>query len=91
MFLDCVFAVRSVTGLTAIALVLDFTKRHPPQSFTAEVRKLPYPLVIPQKRPGSGRRGFVNAYAPALEKVRIDSETFGHFIMGLEESIVVSF
>ncbi|KAI3011981.1 hypothetical protein CBS147346_896 [Aspergillus niger] len=41
---------------------------------------LPLPVVIPQQRPGSQERGFMAAYAPALESCGIDQKTFLRFI-----------
>lgn len=42
--------------------------------------KLPYPVIIPQRRPGSKNRGFVRAYAPDLAACDIDQATFLHFL-----------
>ncbi|KAJ5758947.1 hypothetical protein N7520_006103 [Penicillium odoratum] len=42
--------------------------------------RLPYPVIIPQRRPGSKKRGFVNAYAPILEQTGISQEVFIKFI-----------
>jgi hypothetical protein len=51
---------------------------------------LPCPVIIPQKRPGNKTRGFVRAYAPALEAVGIDERTWMDFMRSFEESIRVS-
>ncbi|EGX93346.1 hypothetical protein CCM_04720 [Cordyceps militaris CM01] len=41
---------------------------------------LSLPVVIPQQRPGSAERGFMAAYAPALESAGIDQRTFMSFL-----------
>lgn len=41
---------------------------------------LPFPVVIPQQRPGSQDRGFMAAYAPCLEYCGIDQHSFLQFI-----------
>jgi hypothetical protein len=41
--------------------------------------KLPLPVIIPQRRPRNKARGFVRAYAPVLEDVGIDQDTFLRF------------
>ncbi|KAF7596221.1 hypothetical protein BBP40_002753 [Aspergillus hancockii] len=53
-------------------------------------RRLPYPVVIPQRRPGSKERGWVNAYAPALEQYGINQEMLSDFISSLNKAIQVS-
>jgi hypothetical protein len=42
--------------------------------------KLAYPVIIPQRRPGSKSRGFVRAYPPDLARFGIDQEAFLHFL-----------
>ncbi|KAF2106004.1 hypothetical protein BDV96DRAFT_591682 [Lophiotrema nucula] len=41
---------------------------------------LPYPIIIPQRRPGTKGRGFARAYPPALEAFNINQEAFLHFL-----------
>ena len=41
-----------------------------------ETRKLRVPVVIPQRRPQSKKRGFIRAYAPDLAAVGIDQATW---------------
>jgi hypothetical protein len=48
--------------------------------------KLPYPIIIPQRRPGNKKRGFARAYAPDLEAFGIDEETFCRFLNNFDES-----
>lgn len=41
---------------------------------------LPYPVVIPQRRPGNKSRGFVEAYAPVLQQFGIPQDEFISFV-----------
>ena len=52
--------------------------------------RLQYPVVIPQRRPGTKARGFVRAYAPDLENVGIDEVTFSTFLHNFQESAKAS-
>lgn len=42
--------------------------------------RLPLPVILPQRRPADRKRGFIRAYAPALEECGIDQETFLDFL-----------
>ncbi|KAL2832817.1 hypothetical protein BDW59DRAFT_138721 [Aspergillus cavernicola] len=42
--------------------------------------KLPYPVVLPQRRPKDKKRGFIRAYAPVLEEFGIDQAMFLNFL-----------
>jgi hypothetical protein len=44
------------------------------------VRRLPCPVIIPQRRPGAKKRGFVRAYAPVLADCGISQDVFVKFI-----------
>lgn len=44
--------------------------------------KLPYPVAIPQRRPGTKNRVFVRAYAPVLEEHHISQDIFLDFLKG---------
>ncbi|KAI1141420.1 hypothetical protein F5Y05DRAFT_409976 [Hypoxylon sp. FL0543] len=48
---------------------------------------LPYPVILPQRRPKNRARGFVRAYAPDLMRVGIDQATFMAFLQGFEKSV----
>ena len=52
----------------------------PPYSETAPLPRLPLPVVLPQRRPKNGSRGFVRAYAPVLEECGIDQAMFLEFL-----------
>ncbi|KZF24326.1 hypothetical protein L228DRAFT_237267 [Xylona heveae TC161] len=43
---------------------------------------LPYPVVVPQRRPKARARGFIRAYPPILEEFDIDQKAFLQFIDG---------
>ena len=43
-------------------------------------KPLNYPIILPQRRPGTKSRGFVRAYAPVLQNAGIDQETFLGFL-----------
>lgn len=47
---------------------------------TSAGHKLPFPVVLPQRRPGTKARGFVRAYAPVLADKGIDQERFLSFL-----------
>jgi hypothetical protein len=48
--------------------------------------KLPYPIIIPQRRPGTKTRGFARAYPPDLLSFGIDQESFMRFLDNFQES-----
>ena len=45
-----------------------------------ELSRLPYPVLIPQRRPRDRSRGFVRAYAPDLAACGVDQESFLKFV-----------
>jgi hypothetical protein len=47
--------------------------------------RLPYPVIIPQRRPESNDRGFLYAYAPIMNDSGIDEDTFVDFLFHLNE------
>ena len=49
--------------------------------------RLPAPVVIPQRRPNSRARGFINAYAPALSTCSVSESDFLSFLSGFEKAI----
>lgn len=50
-----------------------------------QTSRLPYPVIIPQRRPGSKSRGWTRAYAPDLEPLGVDQDTFLHFLASWEK------
>lgn len=56
------------------------------QALSADAPKLPYPVIIPQRRPGTKARGFARAYAPVLESRGLDEETFLRFLQNFEDA-----
>ena len=65
------------------SIVHSFLEKHPCSSETKDTAELDCPVIIPQRRPGNRRRGFVHAYAPALADCGIDETTFSHFLKDL--------
>ncbi|KAK8211600.1 hypothetical protein M8818_003255 [Zalaria obscura] len=51
---------------------------------------LPYPVVMPQRRPGTKERGFIRAYAPDLAHCGIDEASFMQFLKQLQTANNVS-
>ncbi|KAG8530892.1 uncharacterized protein KY384_004249 [Bacidia gigantensis] len=56
----------------------------PPAPFS--IHKIPLPVILPQKRPGSKDRGFISAYAPILGQNGIPEEAFLCFTKTLQEA-----
>ncbi|KAL4733779.1 hypothetical protein BDV11DRAFT_213439 [Aspergillus similis] len=52
----------------------------PPLYSPSDAPKLPYPVILPQRRPKSNKRGFIRSYAPVLADFGIDQETFLDFL-----------
>ncbi|KAI7280020.1 hypothetical protein KC345_g5049 [Hortaea werneckii] len=49
-------------------------------------RPLPFPVILPQRRPRKKARGFVRAYAPVLDDCGIDQDTFLKFLDNFQKS-----
>jgi hypothetical protein len=65
-----------------------FKQRHPTvQQPMSPAGRLPAPVIIPQKRPDMRSRGFVRAYAPALDAYGVDQAAFLDFIDGFHKEI----
>jgi hypothetical protein len=47
--------------------------------------RLPFPVIIPQRRPGTKTRGFVHAYAPILSDFSLPQNTFLSFLDDLHK------
>lgn len=58
----------------------------PPQP----ARRIPCPVIIPQRRPGKKDRGFVRAYAPVLAECGIGQDVFLQFIKDFDKASKVS-
>jgi hypothetical protein len=48
--------------------------------------RLPYPVIIPQRRPENRSRGWLMAYAPVLEDFGIDQTAFLKFLHDFNQS-----
>ncbi|KAK4696974.1 hypothetical protein P7C71_g1035, partial [Lecanoromycetidae sp. Uapishka_2] len=52
--------------------------------------KLPFPVILPQRRPGTKARGFIRAYAPVLQDSSIDQDTFLNFLKDFHKAAQAS-
>ncbi|KAE8377724.1 hypothetical protein BDV26DRAFT_263034 [Aspergillus bertholletiae] len=75
-------ADKAITGQTPEQLAESFLQSYPqpPPYMPSSNPRLPYPVVLPQRRPKSRKRGFIRAYAPALEEFGIDQTMFLDFL-----------
>ncbi|KAL4899607.1 hypothetical protein BDW74DRAFT_163221 [Aspergillus multicolor] len=60
--------------------LVHWTPPPPPEYSPATRPKLPYPVILPQRRPKNNKRGFIRAYAPILSDFAIDQATFLSFL-----------
>jgi hypothetical protein len=69
-----------------------FLRTHAKPSLTVQQYKpLPYPVIVPQRRPKDKTRGFVRAYAPILaETSGIDQQTFLDFLNDFDKASKLS-
>ena len=56
----------------------------------SSMQKLPFPVIVPQRRPGTKARGFVSAYSPVLEDSGISQEAFLGFLKNLHKAAQAS-
>ncbi|OJJ31289.1 hypothetical protein ASPWEDRAFT_72249, partial [Aspergillus wentii DTO 134E9] len=66
-----------------VAMAELFARQYPPPDYDEATRsppRLPYPVVLPQRRPKARARGFVRAYAPVLEDFGINEAMFLDFL-----------
>ncbi|KAH8817059.1 hypothetical protein F5884DRAFT_242815 [Xylogone sp. PMI_703] len=52
--------------------------------------RLPYPVILPQRRPSTKTRGFVRAYAPILQDSGIDQTMFLSFLKSFHKAAQAS-
>ncbi|KKK26899.1 hypothetical protein ARAM_001233 [Aspergillus rambellii] len=65
----------------AVLLAEEFIRNVPPPAYAPSAApRLPWPVILPQRRPKSRKRGFVRAYAPVLEDFGIDQAMFLDFL-----------
>lgn len=68
-------------------LAESFLQTHRSAEETILSGRLELPVVITQRRPKARTRGFIRAYAPILQNVGIDQETFLDFIDQLNKAV----
>ena len=56
----------------------------------SSMQKLPFPVIVPQRRPGTKTRGFVRAYSPVLEGSGISQDAFLGFLKNLHKAAQAS-
>jgi hypothetical protein len=66
-----------------------FMHQHPPPKYSPVAGKLELPVILPQRRPKSKERGFVQAYTPMLQNCGIDQAEFLDFLDGFGKAIQV--
>lgn len=69
-------------------LLYEFIRQYPQPAYSerSTTSRLPYPVVLPQRRPKDRSRGFVRAYAPILENRGIDQTMFLDFLETFNEA-----
>lgn len=68
----------------------NFIRNHPPPPHSeapSSAARLKLPVVVTQRRPKARERGFVRAYAPILEDVGIDQDSFLDFLDKLNKAV----
>ena len=80
--LDATYTIESLCATTLA--------KCPPISTGATSNPLPYPVIIPQRRPGTRNRGYIHAYPPILESKCLPQDAFLTFLSNLYESSQVS-
>ena len=56
----------------------------------SSIQNLPFPVIVPQRRPGTKTRGFVRAYSPVLEGSGISQDVFLGFLKNLHKAAQAS-
>ena len=69
-------------------LAESFLQRYSAPPASGRNQQLALPVVITQKRPSKRTRGFIRAYAPILNDVGINEETFLEFIDDLNKAVL---
>ncbi len=72
---------------------LENPKAQPPapsRSVSQTLPPIPFPIILPQRRPGTKTRGFVRAYPPILHESRIPQSAFLRFLKDLHTAAQAS-
>lgn len=81
-------SVSTPNSTDGATLADQFIRDHPPEySELSPARHLELPVILTQRRPKARTRGFIRAYAPVLEDVGIDQQTFLDFVDKLNKAI----
>lgn len=73
-------------GTLAAAFISRVPTPLSPADLALSREKLPFPIIIPQRRPADRSRGLIRAYPPILETRGIDQATFIDFIETFNKS-----
>jgi len=80
-------AASTSTPMSAEEVATSFLRNHKISQNAPSHRPLPYPVVLPQRRPKDKSRGFVRAYAPLLgDCAGIDQKTFIDFLDDFDQA-----
>ena len=71
---------------TVEQLAWDVDMASPPAYAPDQFPRLPYPVIIPQRRPGTKTRGFARAYPPDLASFGIDQDSFLRFLKNFHKA-----
>ena len=66
-------------------LIAKFMVKHPEIGRPVVSTGLPVPVILPQRRPGTKKRGFVRAYSPVLDSCGISQGLFLDFLETFDE------
>ncbi|KAL9077085.1 MAG: hypothetical protein Q9157_003481 [Trypethelium eluteriae] len=66
-------------------LIAKYMVRHPEIGRPVVSTGLPVPVILPQRRPGTKKRGFVRAYSPVLDDCGINQAMFLDFLETFDE------
>lgn len=84
---NCKTVTPDHSPLGSPKLAESFLHSHPPAENPVSCGRLELPVVITQRRPKARTRGFIRAYAPILQNVGVDQETFLDFIDQLNKAV----
>ena len=74
---------RTVSDLVHDVTAINEAEGPPPVAATV---RLPYPVIIPQRRPGTKARGWARAYPPDLEALGVEQDAFLRFLQNFEDA-----
>ena len=82
--------IDTATEEEADAAITSFIESSSKITVAPSCGKIAFPIVIPQRRPGTKERGFMKAYAPLLSQCDISQDHFHDFINTLNKAVQAS-